>query len=252
MIPSEDKIIGLGEYVFHSNSVLHKIKYNENTFIVVERIKKKYIQKEVDHRRIIYFVIKKWGYDSFLIYNILQRKAYLHGSNIKFLGFKDRSSFSVQYLISDKYLQEETLNELYRFFKVIFIGYIDPDIPLNDFHMGNTFIIKIKLLDNLSASLEDILQKINVGIYQLPNYYGYQRFGIRRNNHILGLHILKDNYKKFVEDLLFFSPSWEPKRYRNVRKLMEAHEDLKMIRFPPEMWIEKIVYKHFFQGFKTI
>ena len=250
MIPLEDKIIGLGKYTLHTNSVLHKIKYDENTFIVVEKIKRRYIKKEADCRKIIYFFIKKWGYDPFLIYNILRRKARSHNSNMYFLGFKDRSSFSVQYLISDKYLKEEAFNELHKLFKIIFVGYIDRDIPLNDFHVGNIFIIKIKLLDDLPASLKDILQKLNIGTYQLPNYYGYQRFGVRRNNHILGLHILKNNYKNFIEDLLFFSPSWEPEKYRSIRKLMKISEDPKRIKFPREMWIEKIVYKYFFRGLR--
>ncbi len=66
---------------------------------------------------------------------------------------------------------------------------------------GNRFSIRIREVDPLKApSVGRILRKLEeTGV---PTYFGAQRFGYRRNNHIVGLHLLRQDWKALIDEVL--------------------------------------------------
>jgi tRNA pseudouridine13 synthase len=73
--------------------------------------------------------------------------------------------------------------------------------------IGNRFTVTIKDIpkkkDEIQFSLRRFEERSKNGI---RNYFGEQRFGSRQNNHTIGKHILKDEYREAVEVFLFGNP----------------------------------------------
>lgn len=86
---------------------------------------------------------------------------------------------------------------------------------------GNRFHIRVRQVDpvkvtTVAARLKKLEQ---VGI---PDYYGYQRFGYRRNNHVLGCHLANGRFESLVRELLGATGSSYPEQQEDVRRLFDA------------------------------
>jgi len=68
-------------------------------------------------------------------------------------------------------------------------------------HGGNRFVLRVRGVqptDVVKAkAILDVLETTGI-----PNYVGDQRFGYRQNSHILGQHLLTENYQAFLDDML--------------------------------------------------
>lgn len=87
--------------------------------------------------------------------------------------------------------------------------------------VGNRFSIRIRDLDPLQAplvwrSLRELEQR------GVPNHYGTQRFGYRRNTHRLGAMILRQDWHGLVGELLGAKGSWFPAHQRQQREAFDA------------------------------
>lgn len=86
---------------------------------------------------------------------------------------------------------------------------------------GNRFSIRIRDLDPLQAP------QVWNGLRELerrgvPNHYGTQRFGYRRNTHRLGAMILRRDWDGLVSELLGATGSWFPAHQRPQREAFDA------------------------------
>lgn len=93
---------------------------------------------------------------------------------------------------------------------------------------GNRFVIRIRDIDPLKApSIRRHL--VELERRGVPDYYGYQRFGYRRNNHLLGLLLLRQEWQAMLDELLGSRGSSFPPHQRERRELYDAgrlHEAL--------------------------
>ena len=87
--------------------------------------------------------------------------------------------------------------------------------------LGNRFSIRVRETDPLKAPvvLSQMRKLESIGV---PNYYGYQRFGYRKNTHLLGYHALKSDWTKVLDELLGATGSEFPDRQRKARELYDA------------------------------
>src|ERR1035437_2748269 len=74
---------------------------------------------------------------------------------------------------------------------------------------GNRFVIKIRYPEwsRVGASLDDPAEKAKAVLEAMektgaPNFFGPQRFGMRGDNHLLGLALLRGDAKDFVDRFL--------------------------------------------------
>ena len=86
---------------------------------------------------------------------------------------------------------------------------------------GNRFSIRIRDLDPLQAPLvwRGLRELEKRGV---PNHYGTQRFGYRRNTHRLGAMVLRRDWDALVDELLGTKGSWFPAHQRPQRKAFDA------------------------------
>ncbi len=123
------------------------------------------------------------------------------------------------------------------------IRYMNKKISSSDL-LYNSFNIIIRKFKN---SLENAFDKCNKIIeeikeYGILNYYGYQRFGVKRPiNHIIGKYFLKNNFKEATKYFLAaFSKLEEPNIFEIRKNLSETWEYKKAFNiFPKKLLYER-------------
>jgi len=98
-------------------------------------------------------------------------------------------------------------------------------------HKGNRFVIKVSNIQKKDArtmeqSLRNIKEKMLNG---LPNYYGFQRFGLQQNNHIIGREIIKGNYNNAIKLFLYNSKSPKKNIINNKENIAYKRKILKIL-----------------------
>lgn len=87
--------------------------------------------------------------------------------------------------------------------------------------VGNRFVIRIRQLDPLRApAIHRQLRALEAS--GIPDYFGYQRFGYRRNGHRLGLLVLVEAWQELLGELLGAGGSPFPEHQRERREAFDA------------------------------
>ncbi len=88
---------------------------------------------------------------------------------------------------------------------------------------GNRFSIRIRDLDPLQAPIvwRGLRELERRGV---PNHYGTQRFGYRRNTHRLGSMVLRRAWDELVGELLGARGSWSPAHQQRQREAFDRGE----------------------------
>lgn len=141
--------------------------------------------------------IRKKGLNTQDVIKILSSFLGCKTKDIGYAGLKDKSATTTQYFSINKkfatslssHIQDlENLN-----IKIISQNYHNNKIKLGHLK-GNSFFIRLKRVTPTAAT--QIIQAIeNIKLYGLPNYFGYQRFGKEKNNHIEGKKIIHKQTK---------------------------------------------------------
>jgi tRNA pseudouridine13 synthase len=86
---------------------------------------------------------------------------------------------------------------------------------------GNLFTIRVRAVDEEAVSLaEAVLSEMcRRGV---PNYFGAQRFGARRNTHLLGYALLRGDAQAFARLYLGQPRTWENPELRAARAAFDA------------------------------
>ncbi len=97
--------------------------------------------------------------------------------------------------------------------------------------LGNRFSIRIREVDPLHAprAMQTLRTLEKVGV---PNYFGDQRFGYRRNNHLLGAMLLAGQFDELLEELLGTEGTPFPEYQRERRELYKQGRYAEAL----EMW----------------
>ncbi|MEM4577137.1 MAG: tRNA pseudouridine(13) synthase TruD [Candidatus Nezhaarchaeales archaeon] len=193
-------------------------------------------------------VIEKRGIDTLTAAIKLSRKLGIPLKHVGFAGLKDTRSISRQRFtlkipenfdiskISDNKLK---VLAVYRAKKHLRPGML----------FGNSFTITIRGLEvpakDAEALIRDALLQLNE-LGGVPNFYGYQRFGINRpNTHIVGKLLLQGEYEKAVMEILATPYPNEPKPHRDARAFLAETLDFKraLKSFPRSLIFERQMIK---------
>ncbi len=170
----------------------NKLVSSPQDFIVKEHISPRYLRKHsfVGSRVIkkkgknILALLKKTNLTTDQALNIISEKLEIKKHDIGFAGLKDRHAVTEQYItvpkskftsIKSKQLKLEKVTET------------NNKLSPGDL-VENEFII---ILHNANIK--------NKQITFLPNYFGFQRFGAKQDNHILGKQILQGKFAKRID-----------------------------------------------------
>ncbi len=164
--------------------------------------------------------------------------------DIGYAGLKDKNAMTIQYISIHKKFEEKLSSFSHEQIKILETTYHNNKIKIGHLK-GNKFFIRLKRVNLVNArKIEQVLgQLASLG---MPNYFGFQRFGIEQNNYEKGEAIingtlkqkdrkLKQMYINAYQSYLF--NNWLSKRIE-ISKLIEtfdAKEIYKKVSLPLEL-----------------
>ncbi len=168
----------------------------DGTILEIDKI----IEKEDNNGKFLYFVLQKRQWSTEGAISRLSRGLHAKFKRFNWAGTKDKQAITTQlvsgFAINKKALQNLKLKDI----KINGMWMDNKKVNLGDL-LGNRFKIKIS---DLEKDTEEKIQKIHEKLDgKFVNYFGEQRFGtIRQNTHIIGEHIIKEDYESAVKEFL--------------------------------------------------
>ena len=115
--------------------------------------------------------------------------------DIGYAGLKDKDGVTTQYISIYKKYEKKIKNIQSQNIKILETFYHNNKIRIGHLK-GNKFYIRFKKVTSVDAKkIENVLKIIETN--GLPNYFGYQRFGVEGNNYKIGKEILFG--KRFIK-----------------------------------------------------
>ncbi|MEM3406902.1 MAG: tRNA pseudouridine(13) synthase TruD [Nitrososphaerota archaeon] len=156
---------------------------------------------------------------------MLSKEFRIKPSEIGFCGIKDKRAISFQFItipIKSIDLIEKIKNFKHSRISIYPIKYVSKKISTLDllYNSFNVIIRKTKfLLDNAFSITNQIINEIKGS--GILNYYGYQRFGVKRPiNHIVGKYLLKNDFEKTIKYFLAAYSKLEENDAFEARKML--------------------------------
>jgi len=156
-----------------------------------------------------YLYVEKRNYSTMAAVDIIAKASGRRNFDIGYAGLKDKQAvtrqwFSIEHLDTPEAKKLQLADGM----KIITISRHRNKIKRG--HLaGNRFIIKVRNpewgrvgvgMSEASRRAESILAALKKS--GVPNFFGPQRFGMRRDNHMLGLALLTNNHQDFVTRFL--------------------------------------------------
>ena len=224
-VPIEDIKLGILNYAIGirdiNSSRSSKIKRGRNDFIVKEIID---LPKQVQEADWLLILIKKpYGVDSMAVLRLLANKLPL--KDIYIYGLKDKYSEAYQYIcLHRRYIDIFNKIIMDKGIEIVEIKHVSTPHIVREYIAGNEF--KIAVYNPPRSDVSNYICGI-LEVMGVPNYYGYQRFGVHRLNHIAGktiilgknhLDSLPEHLYKILVKVFNFNKYFSDKRWRKRNK----------------------------------
>ena len=156
-----------------------------------------------------YFKLEKRGYSTMEAARLVGRALGRTNFDVGYAGLKDTRAVTRQWFSVE---HEETARvralQLPPGLKIVSITRHKNKIKMG--HLaGNRFIIKVRNpeWERAGSTMDGPRQRAEAIVAALaktgvPNFFGPQRFGLRKDNHLLGLALLTENHKEFADRFL--------------------------------------------------
>ena len=236
-----EKTIGIETFLTPFEGVGGKLRFIPEDFVVSEV--SNYPSEKKDGRFTIADVTST-NWETNLLLREISNRLHISRQRIGFAGTKDKRAKTSQLMsfykvpiekLFDIKIKDVKINSLYCSDKPVKIGNL----------VGNKFNIIVRGIDkNIKKNcIKDISNIINE-IGGFPNFYGIQRFGIIRPiTHIVGKHIVKDDFKKAVMSYIANPIEGEDEQSFLLRKKLEKTNDFSwaLKNYPNQLNYEKTI-----------
>ena len=226
--PQEDITIGLHTYFTDTKPLKNvEIKHRLGDFVVNELLNEAFFphisRKPELNSYALVRIVKPYGVDTLSLIDRIVSRGF-NRRRIYVIGLKDKFSIAIQHLFVPEALLDKLLSLLTWFkIKYTIIGFVNGEHLTRELSRGNAFEIRLWNLETIDP-LISFFDRYSPS--SLPNFFGYQRFGIHRMNHIYGKLILTKVDNKVdtssLEDVF-------PKLMKGIRKVFSQRprEDIK-------------------------
>jgi len=179
----------LQRYLTHSKVDVY-FKQSKDDFVVTE-IPLYEFSGEGEH---LILKVRKKDLATWDMVNILSDCVGCKARDIGYAGLKDKNAMTVQYISMHRRFEEKIDLFEHPQIKILEKTYHNNKIRVGHLK-GNKFFIRLKRVQELHKRiLEDVLEQI--AIYGMPNYFGFQRFGIDGDNYLKGKEICDGSRKE--------------------------------------------------------
>ncbi|HDI32149.1 MAG TPA: tRNA pseudouridine(13) synthase TruD [Thermofilum sp.] len=251
-----DRLLGLEVYASNTKGIGGRIKLRLEDFIVKEVTLDNVVcdpqaNFEDGNGEYTWFVLEKKGLDTITALRVIARGLRISSKRLSAAGLKDSKAITYQ-LACVKGLNPETIEgfigasgkvKVHKAFRRPFK--LKPGMLY-----GNEFEIRISDIplspDDIKTFTDKVLEELRE-IGGVPNFYGYQRFGtIRPNTHMIGLRIIRGEFKEAIEELLFHIYPAEPERSKKARVMLRDDGDFERAieYFPLRLHQERTIIRY--------
>ena len=236
-----EKNIGIGTFFTNHQGIGGKLRTNAEDFIVNEIY---LYPKKVENGSSIVAEVSAKNWETHRLVRELSKRLKISQKRIGFAGTKDKRSCSTQ-LMSFYNVSEDDLSNIRLKDVSIKIMYgSDKSVKIGNL-LGNRFEITIKNIKKTIVSEQidntaSFLEKYG----GFPNFYGVQRFGIIRPiTHIVGQHILQDDFESAVMSYVANPIKGEDEKAYKLREELDSSRDFSeaLQSYPDTLNFEKIM-----------
>ena len=187
------------QYFLNHQKIPFLFNKNSENFVVVEIPLYEFVGKG-EH---LIIKIRKKDFTTWDAIETLASYLGIGSREFGYAGLKDKDGMTIQYLSIHKKYEAKLDKFEHKKIKILEKTYHNNKIKIGHLK-GNNFFIRLKKIDSVSANIiNSVLKKITK--FGIPNYFGYQRFGIERDNFELGrqvaegeVHIKDKKKEKFL------------------------------------------------------
>lgn len=227
--PSEfelEKLMGIDAYLTDEDGIGGDIRVNVDDFKVNEVSD----FKTGNEGEYLIVRLKKDNWETHHLIRDLSRQLGIGAERIGIAGTKDKRAVTTQLMsirgVTEEDLRRVTLPRI----EITPLGRSNRNIGLGDL-LGNEFDITIKNISLPVAEMEKRLTSISDRIRStggVPNYFGYQRFGIKRPvTHLVGEKLVKGDIEGAALTYIARSFPWESAENREVRDFVWNTRDFR-------------------------
>lgn len=246
-----EKQIGIWFYFTKTDGIGGVIKTKHTDFSVREITNR---EEGIEGKYLIVELTKE-NWDTHNVIREISRRLRVSKNRIGFAGTKDKSARTTQKIsiwdVDEEELERVRITDV----SLKLIGRSNKAISLGDLY-GNEFEIVIRNIEGRKTKIKQNIEAITTEIENaggVPNFFGVQRFGIRRPiTHVVGKHLIKGEIKEAVMSYIadiFADESEEAKQARLLCKegeLKELKESLK--KMPSFLRYEKAMLNELVKG----
>ncbi|WP_299546570.1 tRNA pseudouridine(13) synthase TruD [uncultured Helicobacter sp.] len=133
--------------------------------------------------------LRKKNLTTFETLKILSNHLGIKEKDIGYAGLKDKNALTIQYISLPHFIKDKLEDFTHPEIKILDSNFHHNKIKIGHLK-GNKFFIRIKKLSSLNA--QKIVQVVeSIKQFGIPNYFGYQRFGIDGKNYLQGKEIIE-------------------------------------------------------------
>ncbi|MFQ5800402.1 MAG: tRNA pseudouridine(13) synthase TruD [Candidatus Hydrothermarchaeales archaeon] len=241
-----EKIIGIEYFITDTPGIGGVLRRRYEDFVVTEVPVEKAGWENGEYT---YFTLEKMGWDTIKAVSALSKTLGVSKKRFGFAGTKDRRALTRQRMavwnIDIEKLRSIKIKDmrLYDFKKSY------ERITLGDL-LGNEFLITVR---DPELGSEEVIEECKGQLSKrgIPNYFGYQRFGVvRPNTHVVGKMLLKDDIKGAVLSYLgdFYEEEQEDAKAarKELKESMDFKEALKT--FPKRLGYERTMLDYLYKN----
>jgi tRNA pseudouridine13 synthase len=216
------------EFFINGKKEVGKIKEKPEDFIVEEitkngevlKLNQKF-EKTDENGDFTVFVLQKKLWDTYQA--LLKISKYLNRGKkaFSFAGTKDRRAITTQLASFYKVEKEKLLSIKIKDIQINGAWKSKESVKLGEL-LGNRFEIFVKVQKYNEEYFEEFKK-----ICKIPNYFGPQRFGARKNNFDIGIKLLKKDFESAVLEFLCSTKNEKNKEAREAREKLKKELDFK-------------------------
>jgi len=140
------------------------------------------------------FHVRKKNLTTWQMLDDIAKHLNIKSRDIGYAGLKDKNAQTKQYISIHKQHEQKMESFVSDSIKILSKTYHKNKIKMGHLK-GNRFFIRLKKVDPTAA--QKITQVLaNIREFGMPNYFGFQRFGIEKNNYKLGEEIIFNKRKE--------------------------------------------------------
>lgn len=236
-----DQSLGLRWYCSDQEGIGGRLRTEPEDFVVEE------IGDHPDKKNGPYLICRltKLNWDQQRAIKEIAGRLGISHQRIGFAGTKDKRAVTTQYITIYKGDPEKISSLNVPDMTIEPVGQTDQQISLGDLQ-ENRFSIMLRDYSD-AQSIQAISESIASFQHDIPNYYGYQRFGVQRPvTHLTGMEILKGNYEEAVRTFICTPSSGETSEYTEGRTLFRDTGDAKeaLHKIPVRLSLERSLLHH--------